>query len=532
MSGIRNPATRRSFLRSAGAAALSAPALVTARGASRARPNVLFIACDDLNDSVEGMGGHAQARTPHIHRLMERGVQFTNAHNNQPWCAPSRASLWSGLYPFTSRYHGSGHWRKHPVLGRAVTLMEHLGKSGYGVYGTGKLFHNGHEPKDLYTQYGHDPDFGPWPWDGKERREHPSLACLFETAYYKNLPLLHETPPYQTWGPLSDVPAFKADPAKGAPGYRGWWLYQRPFRYVSEQDREPMPDEACAEWAAEVLSRRHERPFFLGVGFSRPHIPLYAPKKYFDMFPPDRIQLPPYLSNDVDDCARALLLADPKGLEKFRLLHAAGGEIMWKRWIQAYLACVTFVDDQVGKVLDALERSPHARNTIVILTSDHGFHMGEKDYIFKNSLWEESTRVPLVIDAPELRRRGARCDHPVSLIDMYPTIADLCGLPADPNARGNGYRLDGYSIRPFLDDPHSGSWSGPSVAVTQLGAGERAHYSIRGRQWRYTLCANGEEELYDHAADPNEWTNLAPDPKFAAVKADLKRELLRITRKA
>jgi arylsulfatase A-like enzyme len=328
------------------------------------------------------------------------------------------------------------------------------------------------------------------------------------------------------------VPEFKPDAAKDIPGYRGWRIYNRPYRYVTEEDREPLPDEACAGWAAQVLSQRHDKPFFLGVGFGRPHIPLYVPKKYFDMFPADKIQLPPYKSDDTDDCARALLLADPKGIEKFRLLHAAGGEEMWKRWIQAYLASVAFADDQVGKVLDALERSPHARNSIVILTSDHGFHLGEKDYIFKNSLWEESTRVPLVIDAPGITRDAAPCDHPVSLIDMYPTIADLCGLPANPNSGGNGLPLDGFSVRPFLENPRGGTWKGPSVAVTQLGAGARSHFSIRGRRWRYTLCANGEEELYDHAVDPNEWTNLAADPKFSQVKAEQKAELQRITRKS
>jgi arylsulfatase A-like enzyme len=312
MSASTTRTTRRTFLQAAaGAAANLAPAVHGAGAASRARPNVLFIICDDLNDSVEGMGGHPQARTPHIHRLMERGIQFTNAHNNQPWCAPSRASLWSGLYPFTTGYHGRGHWRDHPVLAGTVTLIEHLRRSGYAVYGTGKLFHNGHEPKDLYTQYGHDPDFGPWPWDGKE-----------------------------------------------------------------------------------------------------------------------------------------------------------------------------------------------------------------------------STRVPLVIATPELRAGGQQCDRPVSLIDLYPTIAELCGLPPEPNAPGNRRRLDGHSLRPFLDNPRSGAWDGPAVAVTQLGAADKAHYSVRGRRWRYTLCSNGEEELYDHTADPHEWNNLAADPKFAAVKADLKRQLLRITGKA
>ena len=434
------------------------------------------------------MGGRPQARTPNIHRLMERGIQFTCAHNNQPWCALSRTSLWSGIYPFTSRYHGAGHFRKNPNLANHVFLNQHLLRSGYEVFGTGKLYHNGHEEKHNYTRYGHDPDFGPWPWDGNRNREHPSQSFLFETAYYKNLPRLHEEPHMQTWGPLSDVPSFAPDPAKGVPGYSGWWMAKRPFRYAGEGDRDPLPDELCADWAAGVLRERHDRPFFLGVGFSHPHIPLYAPKRYFDIFPPESIELPPYLSNDTDDCARALLLADPKGLEKFRLLHAAGGEMMWKRWIQAYLACVAFVDDQAGKVLRALEASPYAKNTIVILTSDHGFHMGEKDYIFKNSLWEESTRVPLVVALPDGGNAGRRCGAPVSLIDMYPSVLDLCGLPANPDTGGNRLPLDGHSIRPFLDDPENGKWNGPPVAITQLGGGEKSHFDggsgIRGHSGR------------------------------------------------
>jgi arylsulfatase A-like enzyme len=331
---------------------------------------------------------------------------------------------------------------------------------------------------------------------------------------------------------LSDVPSYGPDAVSGTAGYKGWWLYKRPYRYVNEDDRDRMPDELCADWAAEVLGARRERPFFLGVGFSRPHIPLYAPKKYFDMFPVQQIQLPPYLSNDTDDCARALLLADAKGLEKFRLLHAAGGEMMWKHWIQAYLACVAFVDDQVGKVLRALEAGPHAKNTIVILTSDHGFHMGEKDYIFKNSLWEESTRVPLVVAVPDGRGAGRRCETPVSLIDMYPSVLDLCGLEGDPNAGRGGRALEGHSIRPLLEDPQNGKWDGPPVALTQLGGGDAAHFSVRSRRWRFTLCGSGEEELYDHSADPHEWKNLAAEPAHERTKQELKRELLRIARKS
>lgn len=526
----RRTLSRRGFVKSVGLAAFSLLAAkpLSTWAKARPRPNVLFIIADDLNDSIKGMGGHPQAHTPNIDRLIARGTMFTNAHNTQPWCAPSRASLWSGLYPSTSGYHGAGHWRKHPVLGKTVPVMEHFKNNGYHVYGTGKVFHNNHEDKSLYHEYKYDADFGPWPWDGKRRREHPDLTFMFETHYVRNLPRLHDAPHMQTFGPLSRIPRFVPDPDTGVPGFKGWYLDGKPFRYLSEDDRDLMPDELSTKWAVEVLGRRHDRPFFLGVGFNRPHVPMYAPKKYFDLFPFDAVQLPPYLSDDFRDCARALLNADRKGWQNFRLLHAAGGERLWKRWVQAYLANVAFVDDQVGDILDALERSPYANDTIIILTSDHGFHMGEKDWLFKNSLWEESTRVPLVVIAPGVTKPYRQCDHPVSLIDMYPTLIDLCGLPEKPNANGNGYELDGHSLRPFLQDPQNGRWDGPEVALTMLGNQRRAHFSVRSRRWRYTLCHNGEEELYDHAGDPHEWTNLAANPKFAEITSKMKSQLLQM----
>jgi arylsulfatase A-like enzyme len=330
----------------------------------------------------------------------------------------------------------------------------------------------------------------------------------------------------QTFGPLSDIPSFEPDVDTRIPGFQGWHLAGEAFRYISEEDRDLTPDERCAEWAIEVLNRSHERPFFLAVGFNRPHVPMYAPKKYFDLFPLDTIQMPPYLSDDFRDCARALLDSDRKGWQNFRLLHAANGELMWKRWIQAYLANVAFVDDQLGRILDALDRSPYSDNTIVFFTSDHGFHMGEKDWLFKNSLWEEATRVPLVIKAPDVAIAHRCCDHPVSLVDIYPTLIDLCRLPEDPHAQGNGRSLDGFSLKPFLEDPDRSDWAGPSAAITLLSARGGPHFSIRSRRWRYTLCGNGEEELYDHAVDPHEWHNLADHSEHERVKTTLRKQLL------
>ncbi len=336
----------------------------------RAKPNVLFIICDDLNDSIARMGGHLQAKTPNIDRLMHRAVRFVNAQCNDPLCAPSRASLLSGLYPHTTGYLEFYHWRKNPVLANSISLMEHFKNNSYGLYCTGKLFHNHHEDYENYTEYAHEANFGPFPWDGVDRtpadwkegkaitknwKEHPQMLFMFKD---------HEgirTHWEQTFGPLSNVPNWPPDPQNEIPGYKGWTLYNRPFRYVSDDDRDLMPDELYANYAVRVLQRQHQESFFLGVGFCRPYTPLYAPKRYFDMFPLESIQLPPYKANDLEDCAELLKKFQPYGFERYELIIDAGGEKMWKRWIQAYLACVAFVDDQVGKVLDALEASPYAK---------------------------------------------------------------------------------------------------------------------------------------------------------------------------
>jgi len=539
---------RRDFLR---ATALGTAGLMgglmrgfsQARAAGRSRqgrPNVLFIICDDLNDSVAGMGGHPQAKTPNIDRLMRRGVRFTNAHSNAPLCGPSRASLWSGLYPSTTGFYKNWpHFRKNPILKDARTMQEHFMATGYDVYGTGKVLHHKDwkiwKREDGFNGFGIRPSHGPWAWDGSKGPDfyyginptgHPSMP----RAYREGSKYL-----YRSFGPLSDVPDVPPDPAKGAPGYKGWMLYGKPFRYVGEDDRDLMPDELSAQWAVEKLEEKRDRPFFMVVGFMRPHTPMYAPRKYFDMFPYEDIKLPPYLEGDLDDCAE--ILKASYGKQFFDRLMTHGGVKLWRLWIQAYLACVALVDDQLGKILDALEKGPYADNTIVIFTSDHGYHMGEKDNLFKLTVWEESTRVPLVVSAPGITRPGTECDKPISLIDMYPTLIDLCGLSSNPNAKTNNAALDGCSIQPFLKNPEKGTWDGPEVALSVIydynaETGEKTstgqNFTVRSRHWRYTLCLNGEEELYDHRKDPNEWTNLAKDPKYADIKKELWKQLLEL----
>jgi len=505
---------------------LSGCSSIKTEESKRNRPNVLLIICDDLNDWALHPLGHPKAKTPNIDRLRQKSVNFTNAHVAVPVCGPSRKCLFSGLYPQTINDYSFAAWKSVPLLKGCVPLPLHFRNNGYNSYGTGKLLHRGAEG-DFYTAYGIGPDYGPWPWLGKGKVRNTPSPTQFE-IWKDVLPLpMHRDLNY---GSLSDVPDWKAGAIEGIPGAKGWYNENgKPFRYVDGSDRDKMPDEISADWAIDVLKRKHSRPFYLGVGFIRPHTPLYAPQKYFDMFPMEDIELPPYLKDDLNDCASVLRNRWEWGYQKYEALLKAGGEKAWKEWVQAYLACVAFVDDQVGKVLEALDKSEYSDNTIVILTGDNGYHVGEKDCIQKWHLWEESTRVPLFIRVPGLKGNGQTCDHPVSLIDMYPTLTDLCGLSGDPNKNRSNTPLDGHSLRPFLRDPKRKDWDGPNVALSAIRDNKTSpHFSVRSRRYRYTLCGNGEEELYDHKKDPNEWTNLAGNMEYEKTKMQLRNELMSI----
>ena len=503
------------------------------------RPNVVFIIVDDLNDMPYQPKGKPLVPTPNIDRLKERGVTFTNAHNNDPLCAPSRSSMLFGLYPQTTSLYWFEDWRQNGILKNGVPLTRHLSNYGYTVYGTGKIFH-GNQGEGQFDEYGHFGDFGPWPWDGREETQrgyslpHPDQSYLLEGP---DADMDYEWE--HVFGPLSNIPHWPADPANNIPGYKGWILYKKPWRYASDKDRDPMPDELSAEWSKAILQRNHDAPFALFTGFVRTHTPLYAPKEYFDRFPLDSIELPEVDPNDLEDVAAALKDQKLYGFRRYQMLVRHEGKDLLRHWLQAYMACVSFVDDQMGKVLDAVDASPARDNTIIFLTSDHGFHIGEKNFLYKQSLWEPSTRVPLIVAGVDGAPEGAVCDQPVSLIDIYPTFVDLCRLPENPNADGNGYELEGHSLAPFLKYPENGSWDGPDVAITALpgkdhslhrefGGSHYPHFSVRGKGWRYTLTADGEEELYDMKTDPLEWRNLAQDPEHALVKASLREQLVEL----
>ena len=498
------------------------------------RPNVVLIICDDLNDYSTGIcceDGHRQSLTPNVRRLAESGAAFRRAYSNNPVCAPSRSSFLTGIYPQTSGNLFWDKWFHNPVLANSKTIMEHFRDNGYHVTGTGKVMHD--FKREIWSEFGHETDYGPFAWDGEEFVAHPSVPQPFNSI----------GPVDGSFAPLDAVP-FQG---KGGWGYGKNWQYS-PMRYVTDSDRDPTPDERNADWAAARLRSFAEcgieKPFFLAVGFIRPHTPLHVPQAYFDKFPLESLEPPVIKANDsADTHYKDLYNDDVKGLKYFRLLSESYADEHegLLRFTQAYLASVAAVDECIGKVLDAIEANGLSENTIVVLTSDHGWNMGEKDFLFKNSLWEESTRVPFIIRAPGVTTAQSVIEQPISLIDLYPTLNDLCQLSGSTLKNDKGSSLDGFSVRPLLEDPAANKWDGPAGAITMLHAHEgskapfaqedyykpnKQHWSIRTQDWRYIRYANGMEELYCHKTDPNEWNNLAENPEFAGKKAMLQAQLL------
>ncbi len=492
------------------------------------RPNVLLIMCDDLNDYSGAFGGHPQVRSPNIDKLAASGVVFTNAHSNTPVCSPSRNSLFTGVYTHKSRDFGWTPHDKQPVLKNNKLLMEYFRENGYLVAGSGKLLHNNR--KHLWDDPGVDiNNYGPFAYDGKELVGHPSVPEPFRSIGHVD----------GSFAPLSDVPRF--------PGRESGWIYSQGgerMNYLDEDNRDLTPDEMHAQWAAgkirELETRDDNQPFFLGVGFVRPHTPLYAPKRFFDMFPIEELKLEPIKEDDVEDTYyRDNLPSDRKGPRYYRTIKESYSdiEIGLKHFLQAYLACIAFVDEQIGVVLDALDNSRFKDNTIVLFTSDHGWNMGEKEYLFKNSPWEESTRVPFIIRAPGEGTPGSEVNHPVSLIDIYPTLVDFCDLKGSTVKNEAGASLDGFSVRPFLKDPEFSNWEGPDGAFMVLGVGvdkedlDQQTYAYRTKDWRYVLYRDGSEELYNHQNDPYEWNNLAQNEAYAAKKQELRSQMMSIIEK-
>ena len=503
------------------------------------RPNVLFIICDDLNDYIQGFGGHPQAKTPHMARLARSGVSFTQAHCNIPICGPSRASLFSGIYPHNSGCFGFTKWDGYEILKNSRTIMDHFRANGYQTLGTGKLMHQ--MVRNEWDAFGNPSDYGPFVYDGKEKIAHPTVP-----APYREIGAVDGS-----FGPLVNLTEIKSPGGKPLAWQTGGWGRQRELKIHSQTDRDMTADELNGKWAVDQLKaftkQNGGKPFFMGVAFIRPHTPLIVPKKFFDMFPLQNIELPNIRIEDVLDTHAKSVRAIPGGSEPtasrtedmgsrlFRLLVESyeDKESALRHFIQAYLASIAAVDEQIGRLLDVIDNSPLKENTIIIMTSDHGWGMGEKDYLYKNSLWQESTRVPLILRAPGIGKPSGVVTRPVSLIDIYPTLIDLCALDNKTMKNDKGHPLDGHSLKPLLEKPAEGTWSGPDSALTALYKWRMKYnpsqesYSLRADHWRYIRYENGKEELYATSEDPHEWVNLAENPSYSQTLISMRKQLLK-----
>lgn len=448
-----------------------------ARVSSKDRPNVLFILVDDLNDWVGWLGGHPQSRTPHMDRLARMGMRFTNAHTAYALCNPSRTALLTGMAPWKSGVHGNEQdWRRSVQIAGKPTLPEFFQGSGWRTAAGGKVFHANHG----------GPEGRLAGWHGGRRG--------FEQD--------------EVWDERFPSPGVQIAPLPVPTGrnFNGLDIWHWDWGQIDVPE-EKMDDAQTVEWAAKFLTEKRRQPFFLTVGLYRPHSPWYVPKAYFDLFPLEQITLPPVKEEDLDDVpesARSHL----KGEALHRRIVEKG---LWKAAVQAYLANIAFADVQVGRLLEALEKSPHADSTVVCLTSDHGWYLGEKQMWHKGRLWERATHVPLTLHAPGITQADSQSAQPVSLLDLYPTFVELAQLNAPEH-------LDGRSLVPLLKKPDT---LRAEPAITIMGGGEKFGASARTAMWRYIRYADGGEELYDHDADPNEWTNLAGNTQHAAVKQEL-----------
>lgn len=508
-------------------------------------PNIVFILVDDLSDAVSGLGADPVAVTPNIERLSAQGVLFTNAHANSPVCAPSRNSMLSGLYPHTTGAYNFRGWSESDMLSKATSLFGYFKDQGYVTLGSGKIHHRrgGHSQDwsviDGDRQYVSHHDAGPWPWDGdpeEGRTIHPDQAFLLDHVddLKSRQRMQGGSSRFLSFGALSDVPVYPANPEKGLPGYEGWRNSDgSAFRWESVEDRDRMPDERKTDFAVEVLKRDFDKPFFLTIGFNRPHEPLYLPDEYLARFPIEDVKLPPMIENDWDDIEGIPDSSRGYAFDRYEMYMRAGGTELLRSFVQHYLASVSLIDDQVGRILDAIEASGEAENTIIIFTSDHGYHIGEKGAVYKATMWQEATRVPMIVSAPGIGEAGTVSHHPVSLIDIFPTLVDLAGLPDNPQQGLENKGLDGFSLRPLLENPE-GDWPGPDNALSTIYGDQNQsselpkdhNFTLIGERWKYILYTNDFEELYDLDTDPEQWTNLAEDPaqqdRMRAFRSELR----------
>ncbi|MBI1246480.1 sulfatase-like hydrolase/transferase [bacterium] len=426
------------------------------------KPNILFLAIDDQNDWIGCLGGHPQAMTPNIDAIAKQGTVFLNAHCQAPLCNPSRTSLMTGRRPSSTGIYGLAPWfRDVPELANIETLPQFLHANGYTTYSTGKIFHGGYGRKKTDSEF---QVLGP-----------PASVGARPKQKLVNTPAAH---PLVDWG-------------------------------VFPHKDEDKGDYKVASWAVETLNNKPQEPFFLSAGFFLPHVPCYTTQKWYDMHPDDESLLPKIIEDDRADTPRFSWYLHWKLPEpRLKFLKEAD---QWKNLTRSYLACTTFVDAQIGRIMDALEKNGYADNTIIVLWSDHGWHIGEKEITGKNTLWDDGTRVPLIFAGPGITA-GQRCTQPAELLDIYPTLADLVHTKQPEG-------LEGHSLLPQLKDAAT-KRDFPAITTHN-----HDNHGIRTERWRFIQYADGSQELYDMQADPNEWTNLAGKAEFAPVIQELSKFL-------
>lgn len=457
------------------------------------KPNVLFIAIDDLNDWTNQLEGHSQAITPNLDQLAKDGILFTNAHASMAVCVASRNSLLSGLHPSSTGWyalvkdHQAMEDSYNEVMGNKQMLPAYFKNNGYQTWCAGKIFHKGAtdfeflkdqlwdetlpEYKDKLRPIDYERGGG---YKGYKFYPFPKNGSQIKTFYGDSIGFGHSL----CGGPLDkdDIPEGK------------------------------MYDELIADYAINKLNENHRSPFFLSVGFVRPHVPYTAPRKYFDMYDKDTLELPYIPSDDMNDIplmGKSIAYNYGTNLGDYATVKGMGEDYQ-RHLVHSYLACVSFVDEQMGRVLRALKESKYANNTIIVLWSDHGQSMGEKMNYRKMSLWEESTRIPLCIVTPQKETTNKTCNQPVSLLDIYPTLIDLCDLPRLQHLEGN-------SLAPLLQNPET-EWPYPVITSWRY-----KNYAIRTKNYRYILYRDGSEEFYDHTADQGEFNNLAKDKSYKEI---------------
>lgn len=476
---------RRQFLGSA--AAICATAAFSAHAAQR-RMNVLHIISDDLCNHL-GCYGDPMVKSPNIDRLAARGVQFQNAYCQFPLCNPSRASFMTGLRPDTLKlYDNQKHFRDE--IPDAVTIAQSFQKAGYSTARVGKIYHYG-VPRQIGTDGLDDP--ASW-----EQRVNPKGRDIDDIGIVEVLEL----------GPDGNARTVTGKRLEDTGGTLSW--------LASDGVDSDQTDGKIAGVAIEMLEARakEDKPFYLAVGFFRPHTPYVAPKKYYDMYPREAIKVPVVAPNN-KDLFPAAALATQKPMQ------LAMSDDLKRAAIQAYSAATTFMDAQVGQLLDALDRLKLTDNTIVIFHGDHGYHLGEKNLWQKMSIFEESARVPLIISVPNNSANGKDCTRPVELVSLHKTLTDLCGIDADS-------RTEGYSMKPLVKKPNA-QWdhAAYSQVTRKIDGKDLMGRSVRTERYRYTEWDEGRAgvELYDHDDDPGEMKNFASDLAHKATVDKMQRLL-------